>query len=159
MFTLRKKKKKVRYTIDEFAPDRIRGWAWRVGDDEHVCRVEFKSGEKVLAGVDAGTIREDLLAAGIGNGCHSFDFDPGLSMFAEYPLGVDVYIDGRKMTREPLSMRPDHDRVFDAYGKAMEKRMDALLALHAQQAAGEMEQLRNEIRELRRSLEEGKGLR
>ena len=62
----------LNYHIDTVTSDVVSGWAVNSANPSSPCDVQLKSGDKVLAKTKAATLREDLVAAGVGNGCHGF---------------------------------------------------------------------------------------
>ncbi|WOT06309.1 hypothetical protein [Shewanella youngdeokensis] len=134
-------KKDVRFHIDTMRPDLISGWACLMGSPKHSCTIQFKDGNTVVAETTANVMREDLLVAGIGSGAHGFSFDPGLSVFDVTPRTLHMYIDGVKQAQQSVTIRQKPEQILNAFGSEMEKRVDALLALHREKLTREMEQL------------------
>jgi hypothetical protein len=52
----------------------IMGWAWDKNRPDDPIQVDVYDGDTLLATVTADDFRQDLLAAGIGNGQHSFTY-------------------------------------------------------------------------------------
>jgi hypothetical protein len=58
--------------LEVAGPDRVIGWAWDPSKPNVPLAVEVMADGKLLAKVTADTPREDLAAAGKGNGRHGF---------------------------------------------------------------------------------------
>lgn len=134
-------KKQIRFNIDSIQPDLISGWACNLAQPNHQCKIQLKEGNVTVAETTASILREDLLVAGIGSGNHGFSFDPGLSIFDMTPRKLDLYIDGVLQTTQNVTIRQSSEKVLVEFGNEMEKRVDALLALHREKINREMEQL------------------
>lgn len=63
----------LRGHLDDLQDGTITGWAWAVGEGRSVD-VEIQLDGSIVGTVTAHTRREDLVAAGIGDGSHSFAF-------------------------------------------------------------------------------------
>ena len=59
----------------------VEGWAYDPANPERAVLVEFFDRERRIGEVMAGQFREDLLQAGIGDGCHAFRFLLPLELF------------------------------------------------------------------------------
>src|SRR5208283_1113997 len=68
------------------------GWAWEPTQPDTAINVDIYDGSAKLATVAANTFRADLLAAGIGNGYHGYNYDPNFSDGVEHT--ITVYISG-----------------------------------------------------------------
>ncbi|WP_285164754.1 hypothetical protein [Shewanella goraebulensis] len=134
-------KSAVSFNVDVMQPDLISGWACDAARPNHTCKIELKEGNVVVANCEANVMREDLLVAGIGSGNHGFSFDPGLSVFDVAPRKLDLYIDGKLQTSQNVTIRQQPDKILQEFGQEMEKRVDALLALHREKLTREMEQI------------------
>jgi hypothetical protein len=88
--------------IDAITDGRVFGWAWDKEAPEARIEVTIRLGDRVLGTVHADRPREDLLAGGVGDGAHAFEF--------ELPAGVDpseIRVFGRHpMTGTSLPVRP-----------------------------------------------------
>ncbi|MGC9947965.1 MAG: sulfotransferase family 2 domain-containing protein [Bryobacteraceae bacterium] len=62
--------------VDTLWDTRISGWAADDADRAKAVQVDVAVNSQVVATVPCATFREDLLAAGIGDGCKAFYFDP-----------------------------------------------------------------------------------
>ena len=63
----------IQGVVDNVAAGRIFGWAWNPSQPEERVLVELRLGQKTVARTRADGQREDLHAAGIGDGRHAFD--------------------------------------------------------------------------------------
>jgi alginate O-acetyltransferase complex protein AlgJ len=59
---------------DSATCDWISGWAWDRAHPDAIVRVEIYDGDHLLATLDAGGFRQDLIGAGKGNGYHAFEY-------------------------------------------------------------------------------------
>lgn len=68
---------RFRYTghVDRVVNGKLRGWAMVVGQPKIKAKVHLVSDGRVIASGAASRPRPDLLAAGIGDGNHGFEFD------------------------------------------------------------------------------------
>lgn len=80
----------------------IFGWAYKTGHDEYAPLIEVKSGEELLWQARANRPREDLKAAGIGNGHYAFHITPIENPVSDSVTAIDIYIDGLKVNVEPI---------------------------------------------------------
>jgi hypothetical protein len=58
--------------VEEIAPGMVRGWCYDPSSADRPTSVRIVVDGKVVASVIADRFRPDLVAAGIGNGCHAF---------------------------------------------------------------------------------------
>lgn len=82
------------YAVDEYSKGLISGWVLnRKNFDEHVI-VKFLMGSDVFLEISADNYREDLKAAGVGQGDHAFyaKFDPPLTI--EELLDINILVEG-----------------------------------------------------------------
>ncbi len=98
----------------EFAgTNHVRGWAYDSNAPMSRLEVAVRIGDEFYASAIADISRSDLLAAGIGDGCHGFDIDVSEARFSAAELaaleihaisGVDVVrIERVSAGREPLA--------------------------------------------------------
>jgi hypothetical protein len=64
----------LRGYVDLVGPDRICGWAQNVDHPEAPVCLDIYVGGRSIGQVLANQFRDDLKQAGLGSGCHSFDF-------------------------------------------------------------------------------------
>ena len=64
----------LRGSVDRADRDLIAGWAWEKARPNNPASVEIYDGDKLLATLPADVLRDDLKAAHIGNGAHSFAY-------------------------------------------------------------------------------------
>lgn len=81
------------YHIDMLTTECIAGWAFKVGDESHHPIVEIRTGDTVLWKTEASQYREDLEAAGFGNGKFGFALVPSANTLLHNVTSVSVYID------------------------------------------------------------------
>ena len=72
---------RLRSHIDTLTATRIAGWAMDPNNTDLRLGLELHAGDRIVAAGQADGFRADLLAAGMGDGCHGFDFtvSPALS--------------------------------------------------------------------------------
>jgi len=61
-------------SLDKVEVTTLGGWAWDASQPKAAIKVDVYDGEKLLATVPADTYREDLKAAGKGDGNHAFNY-------------------------------------------------------------------------------------
>lgn len=66
--------------IDAITNNRIYGWAWDAQNPDARITIHLQANGKIVGMLEADQPREDLIASGIGDGCHAFE--------AEIPDGV-----------------------------------------------------------------------
>lgn len=81
------------YHIDVATEERVAGWAFKVGDESHHPVVEIRSGDAVLWQTKASQYREDLEAAGFGNGEFGFVLVPSANTLLHSVTSASIYID------------------------------------------------------------------
>lgn len=95
------------FHLDSSTPVLVSGWAYLTGNDEHHPIIEVRSGEVILWKGEAMTYRNDLSAAGIGNGQYAFSITPMSKPVKNAISHVDIYIDGHKIQENiPFEMTP-----------------------------------------------------
>ena len=91
----------LNYHIDAVSSDLVTGWAVNTTAPASPCSVELKVGDKVLARTTAATLREDLVAAGVGNGCHGFTLQLDMLPFSAEARDAHLYINGKQYSDKP----------------------------------------------------------
>jgi hypothetical protein len=93
--------------VDEISDREISGWILSPEQPSRRCIVALKEGGQVLARAVASRFRDDLLAAGIGDGCHAFLLPMPRSLLdgREHWLEVVEEESGLLLTKEPLHWR------------------------------------------------------
>ena len=86
----------IKGSLDEATKTMARGWAYNGVNDTPVSVhiYAFKNGSndgEMIAGCDADQFREDLLNAGIGNGCHGFTASYNLAALGEGVYTIRAY--------------------------------------------------------------------
>jgi Tol biopolymer transport system component/glycosyltransferase involved in cell wall biosynthesis len=91
--------RRVRGRVDEFGRDRVRGWAWNEAAPGEPVMLRVLDNGEVIARIVADAYRADLLAAGIGDGRHAFDFafPGGLSPLVAHRVRVEREADGASL--------------------------------------------------------------
>jgi T5SS/PEP-CTERM-associated repeat protein len=64
----------LRGYVDEVSASRIAGWAQAIDFPEAPVCLDIYAGERLIGQVLANLYREDLQEAGLGSGCHAFEF-------------------------------------------------------------------------------------
>jgi GT2 family glycosyltransferase/glycosyltransferase involved in cell wall biosynthesis len=102
-------------SIDKFDHDSIAGWVWDPTRPDELAEIELLDGDSVVLRLPADRFRDDLLAAGIGDGRHGFAAS-GLSAvfpYSRHRVRVRRASDGRDLPGSPTwIVRPG----FDARG-------------------------------------------
>lgn len=77
--------------VEVITPGRVKGWACDAGDPGSRLTVVIRNGETTLAEVEASKMREDLVAAGIGDGRHGFE---AVIPYSSEPHRITVHVKG-----------------------------------------------------------------
>jgi VCBS repeat-containing protein len=81
--------------VDEVSAHRIAGWAQAIDHPEAPVCLDIYAGGCLIGQVLANRYREDLKQAGVGGGCHSFEFTPPAELvFAPEAIEVRRSLDG-----------------------------------------------------------------
>ena len=59
-------------TLDEAGCERISGWGWNRNQPDEAIHIDLYDGDRLIASVPADLMRQDLFAAGRGDGNHGF---------------------------------------------------------------------------------------
>lgn len=138
-------KTSVQYHIDTVTSNQVAGWACDPARPTKPCVVEVKEGDKVLAATKAATLREDLVAAGIGNGCHGFTLNLEMLPFSASSRDVHVYIDGKRVTTSAITLQSSFTDVLGEFAVEVEKRMDALLSIQNERMQREFDYIKSQL--------------
>ena len=103
----------------------------------------------MLAKTTAATLREDLVAAGIGNGCHGFTLQLEMLPFSAEARKAHLFVNGKRVTSESISIKSSFTDVLGDFSVEVERRMDALLAI-------QNERMQREFDYIKKQLESGK---
>lgn len=136
---------RISYHLDMVSVSQISGWAVNDVSPSSPCHVEVREGEKVLASTKAATLREDLLEAGIGNGCHGFTLDLEMVPFSAQAREVHLYVNGKRITSAPIKLQNAFTEVLGDFASEVEKRMDALLAIQNERFQREFNYLKSQL--------------
>jgi hypothetical protein len=139
----------LNFNIDTVSSDIVSGWAVNSAAPGTPCNVELKHGDKVLAKTKAATLREDLVAAGVGNGCHGFTLQLDMLPFSAQTREAHLYINGKRVSAEPISLKSSFTDMLGEFSIEVERRMDALLAI-------QNERMQREFDYIKKQLESGK---
>jgi hypothetical protein len=90
---------RLRGFVDEVNRSRVKGWAWDEAAPTKSAVLQILDNGAVIGRVVADQYRDDLLAAGIGNGRHGFDvtFPGGLSALIPHAIRVQREADGKRI--------------------------------------------------------------
>ena len=135
----------LQYHIDAVSADMISGWACNTFKPSKPCSVELKTGDKSLANAQAATLREDLVAAGIGNGCHGFSIQLDMLPFSAEAREVHLFIDGKRVTSTPIVLKSSFTDILGDFATEVEKRMDAMLSIQTERMQREFDYLKNQL--------------
>lgn len=133
--------KGIQFHVDRVAMDCISGWATNARKPGHRPLVEVRVGGAVVGHTQAGEFREDLLVANIGDGCYGFTIPIIIDGPTNEPVLADIYIDGTRINSRSYVIKPDYDAAFQEFSQHIEKRMDALLALHRERTDREVAEI------------------
>ena len=99
----------LRGFVDHAGSKRIQGWAQNVDHPEAPVCLDIYAGGRLIGQALANRYREDLKRAGLGSGCHSFEFiPPAGSCFAPDAVEVRRSLDGVALTHTARrAPRPD----------------------------------------------------
>lgn len=118
------------FHVDVVSSLTISGWARNARKPSQRLLVEVREGDSILGQTLAGEFREDLLNASVGDGCYGFTIPLSISPVRNESVLVDIFVDGTKINTRAYTIKPSFDETFLDFSGQMEKRMDALLALH-----------------------------
>ncbi|GAA0856838.1 hypothetical protein [Aliiglaciecola litoralis] len=135
----------LQYHIDAVTSDMVSGWACNTLKPSKPCLVELKQGDKTIAQTKAATLREDLVAAGVGNGCHGFTIELNMLPFAAEAREVHLYINGKRVTQTAIQLKSSFTDILGDFAIEVEKRMDALLAIQSERMQREFDYLKKQI--------------
>ena len=76
----------------------ISGWVWDRAHPDAVVKVEVYEGQRLLAALDASSLREDLIEAGKGDGRHAFVYKPPARLTDGRPHVITVKVAGTGIT-------------------------------------------------------------
>jgi hypothetical protein len=79
----------LRGHIDLASPHRIAGWAQNIEHPEAPICLDIFAGGRLIGQTLANQYRADLEQAGLGSGCHSFQFTPPAGLAFD-PRGIEV---------------------------------------------------------------------
>lgn len=138
-------KSELNYHIDTVRSDIVAGWAVNTANPSKPCEIELKCDDKVLAKTTAATLREDLVAAGVGNRCHGFTLQLEMLPFSAQARQVHLYINSKRVTAEPISIKSSFTDVLGDFSVEVERRMDALLAIQNERMQREFDYIKKQL--------------
>ena len=103
--------------LDGISDGRLHGWLWSSLADGKPLRVQFQDDHDPVGEVRADTFREDLLDAGIGDGCHSFSWQLPDELYdgAIHRLRAVCALTGRELVGSSISVTlPEKARLTEA---------------------------------------------
>jgi glycosyltransferase involved in cell wall biosynthesis len=100
-------KKPFRAFVDEVSDRGIDGWIAVSEQPSRRCVVVLRHGDRLLSRAVASEFRADLIAAGIGDGCHAFSLPMPRSLLdgEEHLLEIIEQESGLPLTDEPIRWR------------------------------------------------------
>lgn len=137
----------VQYHIDGVSADMISGWACNTINPSKPCKIELKKGDKSLASTQAATLREDLVAAAVGNGCHGFSIQLDMLPFSAEVREVHLFINDKRVTNAPIVLKSSFTDILGDFANEVEKRMDAMLSIQTERMQREFDYLKNQIKQ------------
>jgi hypothetical protein len=135
----------VQYHIDAVSADMISGWACNSLAPSRACLVELKQADKILSSTTAATLREDLVAAGVGNGCHGFTIQLDMLPFSAEAREVHLYINTKRVTSSPIVLKSSFTDILSDFANEVEKRMDAMLSIQTERMQREFDYLKKQL--------------
>lgn len=100
--------------VDAVTENGVRGWAKLNGVDDHRVSVELKANDLVIASGNAEGFREDIMQAGIGDGCYAFDLAFDLASFPASRVEAQVAIDGVLVPDSMLDIQVQEHAILQA---------------------------------------------
>jgi hypothetical protein len=138
----------IQYHIDTVTSDMISGWACNTLTPTKPCLIELKQADHVIATTKAATLREDLVAAGVGNGCHGFTVQLDMLPFSAQAREVHVFINGKRVTSAPIQLKSSFTEILGDFASEVEKRMDAMLSIQSERMQREFDYIKSQIQHI-----------
>ncbi|MFT5713209.1 MAG: hypothetical protein ACI9DQ_001621 [Glaciecola sp.] len=135
----------IQYHIDTVSADAVSGWACNTHRPSRPCLIELKQADTVIASTQAATLREDLLTAGIGNGCHGFSIQLEMLPFSAEAREVHIYINRKRVTSSPIVLKSSFTNILGDFAIEVEKRMDAMLSIQSERMQREFDYLKQQL--------------
>ena len=101
-------------SLDGLDGTTITGWAFDPDHPESAVMLEVLDGDGMIARLTANRFRDDLQAAGIGDGRHAFELalSRALSPLIRHELHIRRVSDGRELPGSPLVIEPHNRRTL-----------------------------------------------
>jgi hypothetical protein len=115
-----------------------------LGRGELQYHIELKAGDKLLATAQAATLREDLVVAGVGNGCHGFSIQLKMLPFSAEAREAHLFVNGKKVTSSAIVLKNSFTDILGDFASEVEKRMDAMLSIQTERMLREFDYLKNQ---------------
>jgi glycosyltransferase involved in cell wall biosynthesis len=141
---------KFRAHLDEVSDTEISGWIMQPDQPSQRCVVALKEGEQILARTVATRFRDDLVSAGIGDGCYAFVLSIPISLFdgREHMLEIVEEGTGFALAAEPVRWRFANPENHTAFSSAAERMgVTRLFGASHQSALQMLEQSPTEFRD------------
>jgi hypothetical protein len=135
----------VQHHIDTVTADLVSGWACNTIWPSRPCLVELKRGDTVIASTRAATLREDLLTAGVGNGCHGFSIQLEMLPFSAEAREVHLFINNKRVTASPIVLKGNFTSILGNFAVEVEKRMDAILSIQSERMQREFDYIKQQL--------------
>jgi hypothetical protein len=135
----------IQHHIDTVTADVVSGWACNTIWPSRPCLVELKLGDTVIASTRAATLREDLLTAGIGNGCHGFSIQLEMLPFSTEAREVHLHINRKRVTSSPIVLKSSFTPILGDFAVEVEKRMDAILSIQSERMQREFDYIKQQL--------------
>jgi len=130
------------FSIDSYDRSLVSGWARIPARPGKHCFVELKENGTTVASSIANIYRDDLLQAGLGDGCYGFQLFTKMGPLDVRPREFHVFINGKQVTSLPIVITPNIDQSVLHIATELETRMEALLALHSERITRELDKQR-----------------
>jgi hypothetical protein len=135
----------IQFHIDAISADMISGWACNSLAPARACLVELKQADRILSSTKAATLREDLVAAGVGNGCHGFTIQLDMLPFSAEAREVHLYINAKRVTGSPIVLKSSFTDILGDFASEVEKRMDAMMSIQAERMQREFDYMKKQL--------------
>jgi hypothetical protein len=135
----------IQHHIDTVTADVVSGWACNTIWPSRPCLVELKLGDTVIASTRAATLREDLLTAGVGNGCHGFAIQLDMLPFSAEAREVHLHINRKRVTSSPIVLKSSFTNILGDFAVEVEKRMDAILSIQSERMQREFDYIKQQL--------------
>jgi hypothetical protein len=104
----------IQMHLDGNSADKFFGWAKKKDSVTHRSLIELKVGNVLLGSDTADKFRQSIKNANIGDGCYCFEIIPKVHLFPTATINCDLYIDGNKVSINPIQLSVDDKTLENA---------------------------------------------